>query len=107
MRLGNQQAQGIITALDPYLSGHSASLFLYGSRVRDDLKGGDIDLLLLANTDIMVKKLRSEKHILLSQVKKYIGDQKIDITIANYTDTTTDPFLKIIMPQANLLHQWK
>lgn len=107
MRINHQEIEGIIKALDPFLHGQFVSLCLYGSRARDDLKGGDIDLLLLVDNNIMDEKLRSEKHILLSQIKKLIGDQKIDITIAQQAEIKTDPFLKLIMTQAIILHQWK
>ena len=51
-------------------------IYLFGSRVDDTKKGGDIDLYLVAkdHSDLFRKKIK-----FLSQVKKELGEQKIDI----------------------------
>jgi len=50
--------------------------YLFGSRVDDTKKGGDIDLYLILkdHSNLFTKKLK-----FLSQLKKELGDQKIDI----------------------------
>ncbi len=51
-------------------------IYLFGSRVDDTKKGGDIDLyLVLKNTsDLFQKKIK-----FLARVKRELGDQKIDV----------------------------
>jgi len=51
-------------------------IFLFGSRVDDTKKGGDIDLYLVLNdqTNLFEKKIK-----FLSRIKKELGEQKIDI----------------------------
>jgi uncharacterized protein len=53
----------------------SASVFLFGSRVFDGLKGGDIDLLVLGERQLTGKEKRGIK---IAFYKKF-GEQKIDI----------------------------
>ena len=51
-------------------------IYLFGSRVDDKKKGGDIDLYLVLkeHTNLFEKKLK-----FLSRVKRALGEQKIDI----------------------------
>jgi len=52
-------------------------IFLFGSRVDDNLKGGDIDLYFILNT----KPHFLDKPRFLARLKRKIGDQKIDVVI--------------------------
>ena len=56
--------------------GDNAAVFLFGSRVDDSKKGGDIDLFIrTANKDnLFEKKIR-----FLARLKRQIGEQKIDV----------------------------
>ena len=58
--------------------GTEAVVYLFGSRVSKELRGGDIDLLVITN-----KKLNTlhNKLKFLSNVKLLIGDQKIDLIV--------------------------
>ncbi len=51
-------------------------VYLFGSRVDDAKKGGDIDLYLIVNNhnNLFEKKIK-----FLSRIKREIGDQKIDV----------------------------
>lgn len=106
MRLTSEQVTQLITALNPFVQDNVAELRLYGSRARDDLKGGDIDLLLLVEHEEFASRLRSEKYYLLAEIKKNLGEQKIDLTIATQADVNHDPFLKMIFPESVLLKRW-
>jgi len=57
-------------------------IYLFGSRVDDSLKGGDIDLFVdTVTTNKLQKKIE-----FLSALKQRIGDQKIDVVISkDYT----------------------
>ena len=58
-------------------------IYLFGSRVDDTKKGGDIDLYLVLEekTDLFRKKLK-----FLAKIKRVLGEQKIDI-VFNIDDT--------------------
>ena len=55
---------------------NDGDIYLFGSRVDDSKKGGDIDLYLVLkeHTNIFEKKIK-----FLSRIKRELGDQKIDI----------------------------
>ena len=93
MRLTPIQTDGIFKAFSHFLTQTKANLFLYGSRVDDKKKGGDIDLLLVVYDEGSKTRLLSEKHLILSKIKSNIGDQKIDLKIALPGELETDPFL--------------
>lgn len=101
MRLSDDETHGIISALNDFIK-DSASIYLYGSRAKVELKGGDIDLLLISDQ----KNLSSDKHLLLIAIKDKIGDQKIDLSISTEKDAMSDPFLDSIFKEAILLHRW-
>ena len=64
------------TFLDVFKSGN---IYLFGSRIDDTQKGGDIDLYIqtLKKDDLLEKKLN-----FLSLLKQKIGNQKIDLIIS-------------------------
>ncbi len=59
-----------------------AKLYLFGSRVDDSLKGGDIDILVLSNEYIDKNKIRK---IRIDFFRKF-GWQKIDIVNFKFND---------------------
>ena len=66
----------------------AAVIYLFGSRVQDDLKGGDIDLVVLSTKLSFTNKLD-----ILAEIKSLIGDQKIDLRIVEPEALQSDPFL--------------
>ena len=62
-----------------------ASVFLFGSRVFDNMRGGDIDLLVLGNRQLTGQEKRSIK---IAFNKKF-GEQKIDIVSFMRDDLST------------------
>lgn len=57
--------------------GNEVRVFLFGSRVNDDARGGDIDLLIESPQK---EKMNFENKIkFLTDLKLAIGDQKIDV----------------------------
>lgn len=73
--------------------GPEVSVCLFGSRVDDSKRGGDIDLLIIAESDQKrLDILRSETDFLVA-VKNMIGEQKIDLVVATTESLTSDPFL--------------
>jgi len=66
-----------------------SNVLLFGSRVDDSGKGGDIDILWLTSEKISLRRIREFKR----EFYKRFGWQKIDIV--NFTHKETDPFRNI------------
>lgn len=107
MRLTETEINHIITALTPFLAQQNAELRLYGSRVNDSLRGGDIDLLLIVESLEETASLKIKKHHILAEIKNLIGDQRIDLKIIAREEINDDPFLAIIIPSSVILHRWQ
>ena len=105
MRLTSEQIQTIKQTAYSVL-GADSRVILFGSRVDDAKKGGDIDLLLLVENPNLEAELAENKHYLLAAIKKNIGDQKIDLLVSSYPAVKTDPFLKMVFPKSLLLKHW-
>jgi uncharacterized protein len=86
MRLKKSEIESIKTAVSK--RDNASSVILFGSRVDDNKKGGDIDLLVLSQTLTFRDKLD-----ILSELHEKIGEQKIDLIIRKNTE---DPFTRII-----------
>ena len=72
----------------------SADVFLFGSRVDDSAKGGDIDLLLLTEEKLPLVSINRIRRLILND----IGEQKIDIV--NFTKSITHPFKSLALESA-------
>jgi predicted nucleotidyltransferase len=105
MRLSRQEIAAISRVLGARLKNRSAALYLFGSRTQNQLKGGDIDLLVLAPATV-AKDLRAQKHFLLAEFKEELGDQRIDLTLAEPAKARKDPFLARALRTAVLLKRW-
>lgn len=73
-----------------------ALLYLFGSRVDDDRRGGDIDLLVVSDT-LNKKDLR----LLRVAFFEVFGEQKLDIVLDD--GSFKNPFTKMIFQKAVLL----
>ncbi|MDQ7046559.1 MAG: nucleotidyltransferase domain-containing protein [Sulfurovum sp.] len=60
---------------------NSTTIYLFGSRTDDNLKGGDIDLYI--QTDKKEDILKS-KIIFLREFEKEFGEQKVDLLVDNH-----------------------
>lgn len=74
--------KAVISGFDP-----QARVYLFGSRVDDTRRGGDIDLLIMS--DVLSA---SDRGTIGWELCGKLGEQKIDIMIAQ---DTTDPFVEI------------
>ena len=73
----------------------NARIYLFGSRVDNKKRGGDIDLLIFS------QKLKEEDRFRIKRdLWEQIGEQKIDIIIAR---DESDPFTRIALRGAVLL----
>jgi predicted nucleotidyltransferase len=73
----------------------NAYVYLFGSRVDDTKKGGDIDLLILSN-----KIVFSDKIDIKAAIFEKLEEQKIDIVIAK---DKKKPFVRLALKQGVLL----
>lgn len=101
MRLTTKQQSGLLTAIQKYVLG-DFELRLYGSRLDLNAKGGDIDLLLVVD-DNLVSAIKWDKHKLLVAIKTQIGEQKIDLSIASKKIIVADPFLSLIYEKSQII----
>ena len=78
MRLTQKERQAIKTIFQEVFQ--DGEIYLFGSRVDDHAKGGDIDLYIICKPapDLFDKKIK-----FLVKLKQAIGDQKIDVIIAH------------------------
>ena len=93
MRLRELEKKSIVKAIkavDP-----DARIYLFGSRVDDNRRGGDIDLLIITGKLTYDDKLAIKKQIFYE-----IEDQKIDIIISR---DGNEPFVKMIFDQGTQL----
>lgn len=105
MRLSNHQCEVFIHVISKYIS-QNAQLLLFGSRVNDKEKGGDIDLMLIVEDDQIKEHIIFKKVDILSQIKSEIGEQKIDLIICTKEDITNSAFLRSAKSKSVLLKEW-
>lgn len=100
MRLSRLQVDAINLLAKKYFA-DDAEVYLFGSRVDDNQKGGDIDLFIGSkNTEL----LNLEKKVLfLTELKKQIGDQKIDVVFDTVRTRARTAFYNSIVQHAVLL----
>jgi len=95
MRITKDQAQFLKSLIAE--KNINAQVFLFGSRVNSEAKGGDIDILILSETKL---SFLAKSNIRLNFCKRF-GDQKLDLV--NFTFNSTDPFKELVMLDAILL----
>ena len=76
MRLSLEERRHILAAVHGLDA--NAEVRLFGSRVRDDAKGGDIDLLIISEI-LNRKRLRS----LRLRLQDCLGERKIDLVVSS------------------------
>lgn len=87
MRLKEYEKTAIVNTVKALDS--AAHVYLFGSRVDDAKKGGDIDLL------VMSDNLKSDdKRAIKMKLHELLGEQKIDIIVAA---DATDPFVQLAL----------
>lgn len=92
MRLSDLEIEAIRTSA-AHTFGNAVSVWLFGSRVDDSKRGGDIDLLIVVESDqTRLDVLRKETDFLVA-LKQKIGEQKIDLIVATPESLASDPFL--------------
>ncbi len=94
MRLSKQEIDLLKTKVKSFSK--NAKIYLFGSRVDDTKKGGDIDILILSN-DLSKKDIRKIR----VEFFKQFGEQKLDILLDD--GSLKDTFTKLVFKKAILL----
>jgi len=81
MRITAKDQRRIVKTAHQYFDEH-AEVYLFGSRVDDSKKGGDIDLYIIPGQKSSAEQLYDKKVKFLVGLTLAIGDQKIDVIIA-------------------------
>jgi predicted nucleotidyltransferase len=101
MRLSSHDRLAIRRATTE-VAGVDARVFLFGSRTRDDLRGGDIDLLVeLPAPQSPSERLRMSVRT-AAVLQRLIGERKIDVLVADPA-TPVSPLLRAARAQATAL----
>lgn len=87
MRLSEDERKALKKALE----GFEGEVYLFGSRLRDDLKGGDIDILLVPS------KPENPVELSLRVQTRFFMECEQDIDVLVYRDT---PFFEEILKNA-------
>jgi len=95
MRLDNNIVQFLKSEFSQRIP--DARLYLFGSRIDDNAKGGDIDLMIISQKRISQEILRAIRVRFYQQ----FGWQKIDLV--NFTQDENPTFRQLIEPTAVLL----
>lgn len=75
MRLQSKEIETILRVAEE-IYGNGVKVYLFGSRLNDEKRGGDIDLLIRTEGE---KKGVLARIRMISRLKHYLGEQKIDI----------------------------
>lgn len=90
MRITQQQAKAIVQQVNAIDA--AATIYLYGSRVNDALKGGDIDIAIVSD-NIAIK----DKVAIQMNLYNVLEGLKLDILVV---DDVTMPFWQVVQPSA-------
>jgi len=72
--------------------GTEIDVYLFGSRIDDSLKGGDIDLYI--ETDLYGIEVQKRKIKTITDIQLKLGDQKVDIvTISRKNNEEKSPYI--------------
>lgn len=97
MRLTDFEKNFIVETFKMF-SSHNTKIYLFGSRADDSKKGGDIDLLIVFVNSELKSSFKNLDFII--QLKKKIGERKVDTTLATADELKNDIFLLSIIDSA-------
>jgi predicted nucleotidyltransferase len=103
MRLTSEEARALCAAVEPYLGAQRAVLYLYGSRVDDQRRGGDIDLVLVAEEP---PSLREQSHHIVAEMKERLGARRCDFAIIDAGSAASDVHWSDVLRDAVVLRRW-
>lgn len=93
MRLAREELAAIHAAV--HSADADAQVYLFGSRVDDNAKGGDIDLMVLSKKINVMAKLQ-----ILASLHRQLGERRIDVAV--FADANR-PFARMALEYGVLL----
>lgn len=75
----NEEVIELIRKLANKYFGQDSKVYIFGSRIDDSKKGGDIDIYI----ETFIENIVNNKILFLIELEKKIGEQKIDLIIYN------------------------
>jgi predicted nucleotidyltransferase len=99
MRITPEQAR-IIVAATHELAGPDASVRLFGSRLHDALKGGDIDLLVECAQPVERPVWLAAQ--ITARLQRLLGDRRIDVLLIDPT-TPLEPVHRVAQSEGRVL----
>jgi predicted nucleotidyltransferase len=99
MRLSADQVRSIIDATHA-LAGSGAQVRLFGSRLNDDLQGGDIDLLVECPHPVARPVWLAAQ--ITARLQRALGDRKIDVLVMDPA-TAVEPVHRIALAEGVVL----
>lgn len=98
MRLSDLEINGIKLVCSQWNNGNKLEIYLFGSRVDPNQKGGDIDLVWIVGNKGLKDYNKLNSYKILARIKQLIGDQRIDLKIITKEDLG-NPFYVLIADQ--------
>lgn len=95
MRISSEQIEFLKKEILAQMPG--ALIYIFGSRVYDNKKGGDIDVMILSDKKLNWKKKAKIKWLFFDK----FGEQRLDIV--SFTHKEEDPFKRIILLEGEVL----
>ena len=89
IRLSQNEVKVIVSAIQSI--DDKARVYLFGSRIDLNLRGGDIDILVITS-----KISLKEKIDILLELEDKLGERKIDLVIKTDKEAEDDPFVQSI-----------
>lgn len=99
MRITPEQARAIVAATHE-LAGPDASVRLFGSRLHDALKGGDIDLLVECAHPVERPVWLAAQ--ITARLQRLLGDRRIDVLLIDPT-TPLEPVHRVAQSEGRVL----
>ena len=94
MRLQANEVDAIRQAArDAFLPG--TAVFLFGSRLRDEARGGDIDLLVETPEALLPEDLVRRRTRFVSRIYQALDEQRIDVVIATRGQQDSRPVVSM------------
>jgi hypothetical protein len=105
LRISPEQIQCIEEIFGKEISTRPFDIFLYGSRTKDELSGGDIDLVAVSSNPWPIGDEQKIYRILgLLKSRPMIGDRKINLSFVSIGELNSDPFWTSITNLEKILH---
>lgn len=108
MRLSQEEITALVSAVEFHLPPQfKGTMHLFGSQINDLAKGGDIDLLLVVNSQADIQNIKMVDYKMVASMKasSVIGNRKIDFQVVDL-DESEKGFYSQALKGSVVLKQW-